>query len=168
MAPIFIGGSEVETMRIRHTDLQELKYSAAGTQRGWLVSGCARLRSLPDHPSVRILVAEEDGRPRAALGLRMFWGANGRLVKAMICVLAVDPEHDGRGIGSRLVRFAEGIARVHGCTRVDVVPDLGSWGKGRCWQGLGYDDPGAGLRKELRPSGQRNAREASIGARRQI
>lgn len=149
-------GLEVEILKIRHTDLQELKRSGAGTRRGWLVAACARLRSLPDHPSVRILVAEEDGQTRAVLGLRMFWGANGRLVKAMICVLVVDPEHNRRGIGARLVRFAEGIARVHGCTRVDVVPDLQKWGEGRCWQGLGYNDPGEGLRKELLPSGQWN------------
>jgi len=141
-------------MRIRHTDLQELKRSGAGTRRGWLAAACARLQSLPEHPSVRILAAEEDGQTRAVLGLRMFWGANGHLVKAMICVLAVDREHNRRGIGARLVRFAEGIARVHGCTRVDVVRDLESWGEGGCWKGLGYDDPGAGLRKELRPSGQ--------------
>jgi GNAT superfamily N-acetyltransferase len=88
------------------------------------------------------------------LGLRLFWGANGRLAKAVICVLEVDPDHDRRGIGARLVRFAEGIARVHGCARVDVVPDLESWGGGECWIGLGYDDPGAGLHKVLRPSGQ--------------
>ena len=147
-------GLGVVTMRIRHTDLQELKRSGAGTRQGWLAPACARLRSFPDHPSVRILAAEEDGQTLAVLGLRLFWGANGHLVKAMICVLVVDPEHNSRGIGARLVRFAEGIARVHGCTRVDVVPDLGSWGEGRCWKGLGYDNPGEGLRKELRTSGR--------------
>ena len=141
-------------MRIRHSDLHELKKSGAGTRRSWLEAACARLQSLPDYPSVRILVAEEGGQTRAVLGLRLFWGANGRLVKAIICVLVVDPEHNRRGIGSRLVRFAEGIARIHGCTRVDVVPDLEDWGEGGCWLGLGYDDPGAGLHKVLRPSGQ--------------
>ena len=140
-------------MRIRHTDLHELKISSARTRRSWLETACARLRSLPNHPSRRLLVDEEDGRARAVLGLRLFWGANGNLAKAVISVLEVDPEHDRRGIGARLVRFAEGIARVHGCTRVDVVPDLEKWGEGHCWLGLGYDDPGAGLRKELRPSG---------------
>ena len=93
---------------------------------------------------------------RAVLGLRLYWGANGRLVKAIICVLVVDPEQNRRGIGSRLVRFAEGIARVHGCARVDVVPGLESWGEGTCWLGLGYDDPGAGLHKVLKPSGRWN------------
>jgi len=148
-------------MRIRHTDLHELKKSGAGTRQPWLDAACARLGSLPDHPSSRLLIAEEDGRARAVLGLRLYWGANGRLDKAIICVLEIDPEHSRSGIGSRLVRFAEGIARVHGCNRVEVEPDLEGWGEGRCWLGLGYDDPGAGLRKELRPTGRWYAREAT-------
>jgi len=147
---------EVEIMKIRHTDLHELKKAGEGTRRSWLEAACALLRSLPDQASSRFLVAEEDGQVRAVLGLRLFWGPNGRLDKAIICVLVVDPEYDRRGIGSRLVRFAEGISRVHGCARVDVVPDLESWGEGICWLGLGYDDPGAGLHKVLRPSGHWN------------
>ena len=149
-------GLEVGTVKIRHTDLHELDSRRARTDFAWLRAACARLRSLPDHPSVRILIAEEDGQTRAVLGLRMFWGANGRLAKAIICVLVVDPEHNRRGIGSRLVRFAEGIARINGCARVDVVRDLEGWGEGTCWMGLGYDDPGEGLRKELRPPGRWN------------
>jgi GNAT superfamily N-acetyltransferase len=152
MVPILKEGLEVGTMRIRQTDLQELERSDGGTRRSWLEAACIRLQSLPNHRSSRFLVAEEDGQIRAVLGLRLHWGANGRLGKAIICVLVVDPEHNDRGIGSRLVRFAEGIARVHGCTRVDVGSDLESWGEG-CWLGLGYDDPGAGLHKVLRPSG---------------
>ena len=140
-------------MKIRHSDPHELKEIVSGTRRSWLETAYARLRSLPDSSSSRILVDEEDGQARAVLGMRMYWGANGGLAKAIICVLVIDPCHDGRGIGSRLVRFAEGIARVHGCMRVDVVPDLKGWGEGRCWLGLGYDDPGAGLRKKLGPSG---------------
>lgn len=140
-------------MRIRHTDLHGLAEAGSGAQTPWLMAACARLRRLPGHPSSRILVAEEDGRTRAVLGLRLNWGANGRLNDATICVLAVDPEHGRRGIGARLVRFAEGIARVHGCSRVEVMPGLEGWGEGRCWTGLGYDDSGAGLHKVFRPSG---------------
>ena len=149
-------GMEVGAMKIRHTDLHELKEAIAGTRQSWLEPAWECLQTLPDHASSRFLVAEEDGWVRAVLGLRLFWGPNGRLDKAIICVLVVDPEHDRRGIGSRLVRFAEGIARIHGCVRVDVVPDLKSWGSGRCWLGLGYDDPGVGLHKVLRPSGNWN------------
>lgn len=145
-------------MKIRHTDLQELKKSIAGARQSWLEPAWQFLRSSPDHGSSRFLLAEENGRVRAMLGLRLYWGANGRLDKAVICTLVVDPEHDRRGIGARLVRFAEGIARIHGCARVDVVPELESWGRGSCscWLGLGYDDPGAGLHKVLRPSGRWN------------
>ena len=142
-------------MKIRHTDLHELRKSAVGTGRSWLESAYTRLRSLPDQTSSRFLLAEEDGQVRAVLGLRLYWGAKGGLVRAIISVLEIDPDHSCRGLGSRLVRFAEGIARVHGCKRVDVVPDLQGWGKGRCWRGLGYDDPGEGLRKVFRPSGPR-------------
>jgi GNAT superfamily N-acetyltransferase len=143
-------------MKIRHTDLHELKESIAGTRRSWLEPVWRFLRSLPVEASSRFLVAEEGGQVRAVLALRLYWGANGRLDKAIICALVVDPEHDRRGIGSRLVRFAEGIARIHGCARVDVVPELENWGSGSCWLGLGYDGPGAGLHKLLRPSGRWN------------
>jgi len=143
-------------MKIRHTDLHELKKAVAGTRRSWLDAACAHLRSLPDYSSSRFLVAEEGGQVRAVLGMRLYWGVNGRLDRAIICVLVVDPELNRRGIGSRLVRFAEGIARVHGCARVEVEADLEKWGGGLCWSGLGYDDPGAGLRKVLRTSGRWN------------
>ena len=141
-------------MRVKHTNLKDLAAASSVRRRPWLKAACARLRSMPEHPSSRILVAEEDGQTRAVLGMRLYWGANGRLARAVICVLGVDPEHNRRGIGSRLIRFAEGIARVRGCTRVEVVPDLEGWCEGRCWTGLGYDDPGAGLHKVLGPSGQ--------------
>jgi ribosomal protein S18 acetylase RimI-like enzyme len=144
---------EVETMKIRHTDLHEVRESIAGTRRSWLEPAWECLQSLPDQTSSRFLVAEENGQVRAVLGLRLYWGANGRLDRAIICVLVVDPKYNRRGIGSRLVRFAEGIARVYGCARVEVEPNLENWGGGLCWSGLGYDDPGAGLHKVLRPSG---------------
>jgi ribosomal protein S18 acetylase RimI-like enzyme len=142
-------------MKIRHADLHALERHAPGERRPWLDAACARLRDMPGEPASRILAAEEDGQIRAVLGMRLFWVGDGRAVRVVICVLEVDPEHDRRGIGSRLVRFAEGIARIHGCSRVDVQPDLEGWGDGWCWLGLGYDDPGPGLQKVLRPPGQR-------------
>ena len=137
-------------MQIRHATPCELDRADDGRQPRWLETACTRLRRLASPPHGRVLVAEEDGETRAVLGLRMSWGANGRLVKATICILSVDPNHTGRGIGSRLVRFAEGIARIHGCDRVDVTPDLETWGDGHCWPSLGYSDPGPGLHKVLR------------------
>jgi ribosomal protein S18 acetylase RimI-like enzyme len=136
-------------MRIRQLARDELRTELARPDLPWLQALCLRLRDLPPHPHSRILLAEEDGHVRALLGMRLRWGDNGRLKRATICVLGVDPEHSRRGIGSRLVRFAEGIARINGCARVDVASDLEGWADGRCWTGLGYDGTDAGLQKVL-------------------
>lgn len=136
-------------MRIRHVAKHELEVAGCQPRPQWLDAVRERLRGLPDHPYSRVLVAEEDGRPWALLGMRLYWSTDGRLVRAVICVLGVDPKHNRMGIGSRLIRFAEGIVRIHGCMRVDVAPELEGWGEGRCWLGLGYDGADAGLYKEL-------------------
>jgi GNAT superfamily N-acetyltransferase len=137
-------------MHIRHSDRLELEQSHLRTGRPWVADVCESLRWLPEHPNGRVLIVEEDGEPRAVLGLEMIWATGGRLVRATIRVLAVDPEHGQRGFGSRLVRFAEGIARINGCRRVLVAQPLERWTCGHCWGLLGYDDPGAGLEKTLR------------------
>ncbi len=144
-------------MRIREITCSELGSTTGSKRPSWIESACELLENLPDHPGRRVLVAEEDGQPRALLGLKLHWSMDGRLARAIICVLRVDPRHNRRGIGSRLVRFAEGIARIHGCTRVDVAPGLERWCEGHCWSGLGYDDPGAGLHKVLESPVHRSA-----------
>jgi GNAT superfamily N-acetyltransferase len=136
-------------MKIRQLARHELRVELSRPDRPWLQALCLRLRDLPPHPHSRVLIAEEDGQPRALLGMKLYWGGGGRLRRVTISVLGVDPEHNRRGIGSRLVRFAEGIARIHGCSRVDVAPDVEGWEGGRCWLGLGYDGTDDGLQKVL-------------------
>lgn len=136
-------------MRVRHATLDDLRGNDRGPRSVWLAKAIRDLRGMANFHSSRVLVAEEDGRLRAVLGLSMERGCHGGIERAVVEVLSVDPEHDGRGIGSLLVRFAEGIARIHGCGRVDVANGLESWGKGRCWSGLGYRGGNDGLAKEL-------------------
>ena len=138
-------------MQILQTDRSELESQVSGSRRPWLTAAYGRLLELPGHPQSRILIAVEVGQPRAVLGLELEWAVDGRLVRAIIRLLEVDPEHDRRGIGSRLVRFAEGIARINGCERVDVATGLERWGGGGCWLSLGYDDLGPGLSKDITP-----------------
>ena len=137
--------------QIPQIDRSELQSQVSGSLRPWLAAALGRLLELPVHPKSRVLIAVEDGHPRAVLGLELEWALDGRLVRAVIRVLEVDPEHDRRGIGSLLVRFAEGIAHINGCDRVHVAPGLERWGGGQCWLSLGYDDPGFGLSRDITP-----------------
>lgn len=135
---------------MRHATLEELRGGDGAPCPEWLAEAVRDLAGMADPRSSRVLVAEEADRLRAVLGLRMEWGRDGRISRAVVEVLVVDPEHDRRGIGSRLVRFAEGIVRIHGCRRVEVAPGLESWGgRGRCWSGLGYRGGEGVLAKRL-------------------
>ncbi len=138
-------------MQILQIDRSEFESAVAGSRRPWLAAAYGRLLELPGHPQSRVLIAVEEKQPRAVLGLELEWSVNGRLVRAIIRLLEVDPEHARRGIGSRLVRYAEGIARINGCDRVDVAPGLERWGGGGCWLSLGYEDLGPGLSKDITP-----------------
>jgi len=137
-------------MHIRQATRAELEAERCSVDRPWFDAVCERLRDLP-HPHLsRVLVAEEEGQPRAVLGLSLRWMGKGRLGRARICALGVEPERSRRGAGSLLVRFAEGIARVHGCYTVEVASHLEGLGDGRCWTGLGYGNGDESLAKELR------------------
>jgi len=132
-------------MPIRHATNLDFAHAEKGAH--WLGAACDRLRLLLQNGLCRVLVAEENRKLTAVLVL-VLNRPNGRHSGiATIRELRVHPDHDNRGIGSRLVRFAEGIARINGCWKVEVPPGLAGWGRGRCWPGLGYSEPGAGLHK---------------------
>lgn len=125
-------------MKIRHATHRELVREARRGTLTWSSAVCRRLLELIDDPLCRVLVAVEDGRCRAFLGLTMDRDRDADERRARIVELEVDPVHSRRGIGSRLVRFAERIALIEGCRRVDVDPRIEAWGDGRCWPSLGY------------------------------
>ena len=136
-------------MRIRHAADHEFDRAPTGKDARWLGAASGRLRRLLEDQWCRVLVVEDRGELIAVLGLVLRPPGSGRSATATIRELRVHPEHLHRGIGSRLIRFAEGIARINGCRRVEVPHDLVAWGDGRCWLGLGYEDPGAGLHKVI-------------------
>jgi len=143
-------------MQIQEIDRSEFESSASSSRQPWLVFASSRVRTLAEHPLSRILVAVDEGRIRAVLGLDLLWSLDGSLSRATIRVLEVDPKYDGRGIGARLIRFAEGIARVKGCQRVHVASGLERWRDGRCWLSLGYDGHGPELARDITPFLQRS------------
>lgn len=136
-------------MRMRHATEFEIDLSESEIGAAWMRGACARLRKLAGDEWCRVLVAEENGELIAVLGLALHPSEEGRPASATIRELVVHPDHNNRGVGSRLVRFAEGIARIHGCFHVEVGPGLEHWGNGLCWRGLGYEDPQSGLHKTL-------------------
>jgi GNAT superfamily N-acetyltransferase len=152
MVPI----KEVETMHIRHVDRTELASLISGSRRPWLAAVSDRLLELPDHPRNRILIADDGGQTRAILGLELEWTAGGRLKIATISVLEVDPEGEDRGIGSRLVRFAEDIAHIKGCDHLRLAPGLERWGGGLCRPTLGCDNPERNLSGGFSPRDRRS------------
>lgn len=144
-------------MQMRHASEFEIDDSVAELGAEWMRGACGRLRRLVSDGWCRVLVAEENCELIAVLGLALHPSEEGRPAKATICELAVHPDHNHRGVGSRLVRFAEGIARIHGCLLVEVAPGLEGWGDGQCWRGLGYEDPQTGLHKTLGSVARRSA-----------
>ena len=136
-------------MRIQQIDHSELEPVASGSGQQWLAAAFDQVLELPDYPMGRVLTAIEGDRTRAILGLELKSAVDDGLPCATIYILSVSPGHDRRGIGSRLVRFAEGIAHLNGCDRVQIAPELGLWSGGLCWLSLGYDHSGAGFLKDL-------------------
>jgi GNAT superfamily N-acetyltransferase len=136
-------------MRIRQIQRLELEALADCLSDPWIEEFRRQVEDLPEAPRSRMLIAEEGMRPRALLAMQLRWMPVGGLKGATICALEVAPAHRGRGIGSRLVRFAEGIARIKGCFLIDVVQGLESWDRGHCWPALGYESPESRLSKRL-------------------
>lgn len=129
-------------MKLRHAHREELfREARRGGEPHWTSEVCRRLLALVDDPASRVLVADEDGRMLAVLGVTMDRRGAEAERRARIVEVEVDPARSHEGIGSRLVRFAEGIALIEGCLRVDVDPTVERWGGGRCWPSLGYRAP---------------------------
>jgi GNAT superfamily N-acetyltransferase len=145
----------VSAMRLQEIDREEFESIVAGCRQPWLVAARDRVCEPVDSAPSRILVAVDEGRMCAVLGLDLPGGTGGSPNSATIRVLEVNPEHERWGIGARLIRFAEGIARVKGCARVHVASGLERRGQGRCWTSLGYDDHGPELAKDITPFMQR-------------
>lgn len=124
-------------MHIHQLRRSELEALASCAIDPWLAAAVDRLLELPDHPRARVLAASDDDTVRAILGLELTWDVDGRLRCATIKLIEVDPENDGPGLAIRLIRFAEGITRLHRCNRVCVASDLDDWGGGRCRDSLG-------------------------------
>jgi GNAT superfamily N-acetyltransferase len=138
-------------MKLRHATRHELEAEARCGGARWSSAACCHLLELVEEETSRVLVADDEGGLRAVLGLAMDRPGDSGERTATIVELAVDPTHAQQGLGSLLVRFAEDIALIEGCSRIEVDPQIEGWDDGDCWPSLGYAGPaGNGVFKALR------------------
>jgi GNAT superfamily N-acetyltransferase len=106
----------------------------------------ARLLGSPD---VAILVTEEGDRIVGFVDLtfRETIFHHGRTM--IIEDIVVDEVHRGRGIGAKMVRFIEAMARQRGCRAIELSSDLHRKDTHRFWTAMGYDCLAYQFRKAL-------------------
>ena len=109
----------------------------------------AVLYRLLAHPDARVVVAEEDGQIVALLDVSfrdtLLHGGPAMIIEDLI----VDEAHRRQGIGARLVRWAEDVARRRGCHGIELSSDLPREDTHGFWEGLGYQRLAYQFRKQL-------------------
>ena len=98
----------------------------------------------------QVVVAEDERGER--LGL-LWFGVNRNLVtgedEAWIFNVTVLPEHQGKGIGRRLMEHAEGLARAGGFRRLGLMVSSHNTRAQRLYENLDYRSTNLVMRKKL-------------------
>jgi GNAT superfamily N-acetyltransferase len=96
-----------------------------------------RLQFIESSPFDSLYVAEEEGIVRGVLGFRLRENIEEVSRYGEISVIAVDPRWRHRGVGRRMVDYAERLAHEKGC--------IGTW----LVSGFGREEPAHNFYKEL-------------------
>ncbi len=107
------------------------------------------LRDLP--PGSHLYVAEdEDGERLGFLHLQTQKDFFTGVLNCHISDLVIAPEHDGKGIGSALLRYAERWARDHRCRHVTLAVFPGNQRARKLYAHHGYGDETIRMVKPVR------------------
>jgi GNAT superfamily N-acetyltransferase len=87
-----------------------------------------------------LLVAERDGHTCGLVALDVRYSLTRGEDQARITALVVAPDSGRRGIGRRLLREVEGIARRAGATRIEVTSNAGRGDAHAFYHRCGYGD----------------------------
>lgn len=101
-------------------------------------------------PRQRLLLAEIGGHACALAGMDLRYSLARGTEQARITALVVAPDCERRGVGRRLLREVEAIARQAGATRVEVTSAASREGARAFYHGCGYAD---GSRHFVKPLG---------------
>ncbi len=96
----------------------QLGYSSAAPQ------AAARIESLKDHPDIRALVAEQEGRVIGFIGLMVFPAFHRDGLHGYVTALVVDEKVRGSGAGGTLLKEGEAWFEERGVKRVNLTTAL--------------------------------------------
>lgn len=91
-------------------------------------------------PRQRLLLAEIDGHACGLAGMDMRYSLVRGTAQARITALVVAPECERQGVGRRLLREVEAIARKAGAARVEVTSAASRGDAHAFYQGCGYSE----------------------------
>lgn len=91
-------------------------------------------------PRQRLLLAEIEGRACALAGMDLRYSLVRGTEQARITALVVAPDCERQGVGRRLLRELEGIARQAGAARIEVTSAASREGAHAFYHGCGYTD----------------------------
>jgi GNAT superfamily N-acetyltransferase len=91
-------------------------------------------------PRQRLLLAEMGGHACALAGMDLRYSLVRGTEQARITALVVAPECERQGVGRRLLREVEAIARLAGAARIEVTSAAMREDSHAFYQGCGYSD----------------------------
>ncbi|WP_017537666.1 GNAT family N-acetyltransferase [Nocardiopsis halophila] len=103
-------------------------------------------------PRQLLAVAETGGRAVGTLQLTFIpYLSRGGSTRALVEAVRVRAEERGRGIGARMMEWAESQARERGCSLIQLTSDRTRKNAHRFYGRLGYDPTHVGFKKALPP-----------------
>jgi len=99
-----------------------------------------RIDAIDDDPRQYVLVAEIDGAVCGTIGLNVFYSLARGAHVARVTAMVVAPERQRQGIGRRMLREVESLARRAGAIRLEVTSNPRRIDAHAFYHGCGYAD----------------------------
>jgi GNAT superfamily N-acetyltransferase len=99
-----------------------------------------RIARFRDDARQFLLLAEHEGTPSGLIALKLHYSLTRGASVARITALVVLPHCHGQGIGRRLLREAEALARRNGAVRLEVTSNPSRVGAHAFYRTCGYQD----------------------------
>lgn len=108
-----------------------------------------RIVRVLDDPRQRLLLAEIDGHACGLVGMELRYSLVRGTEQARITALVVAPACERQGVGRRLLKDVEAIARHAGATRIEVTAAASRDSAHVFYRGCGYTDAALHFARQL-------------------